>query len=102
MARVYTGTSCRAASPDRSEWGEERGAGRVRLDWVQGGDSRQTGPPGRPGHRDRATGPSRTTIQDVPLEVGHHQCQQTTVTAGTLLALVTISANKWRVRIVAE
>ena len=54
----WTGTTCRAASLDGSEWSEERDAGRARLDRVEGGDSRRTGP-------------SRTTIQDVPLEVGH-------------------------------
>jgi hypothetical protein len=43
---------------DCSEWSKERGAGRARLDWVEGGDSRRTGP-------------SRTKIQDVRLEVGH-------------------------------
>ncbi len=40
----------------RMEW--ERDTGRARLDRVEGGDSRRTGP-GRP------------TIRDVPLEVGH-------------------------------
>jgi hypothetical protein len=40
----------------RMEW--KRDAGRARLDRVEGGDSRRTGP-------------SRPTIQDVPLEVGH-------------------------------
>ena len=40
----------------RMEW--KRDAGRARLDRVEGGDSRRTGP-------------SRTMIQDVPLEVGH-------------------------------
>ena len=54
----WTGTTCPAASLDCSEWSEERGAGRARLDWVEGGDSRRTGP-------------SRTKIQDVRLEVGH-------------------------------
>jgi hypothetical protein len=48
-----TGTTCRAASLDCSEWGEERGAGWVRLDWVEGGDSRRTGPPGRAGRRSK-------------------------------------------------
>ena len=40
----------------RMEW--KRDAGRARLDRVEGGDSRRTGP-------------SRPMIQDVPLEVGH-------------------------------
>ena len=40
----------------RMEW--KRDTGRARLDRVEGGDSRRTGP-------------SRPTIQDVPLEVGH-------------------------------
>ena len=44
--------------PGCSEWSEKRDAGWARLDRVEGGDSRRTGP-------------SRTTIQDVPLEVGH-------------------------------
>ena len=30
----WTGTTCRAASLDCSEWSEERDAGRARLDWV--------------------------------------------------------------------
>jgi hypothetical protein len=51
-------TTCRAASLDCSEWSGERDTGRGRLDQVEGGDSRRTGP-------------SRITIQDVPLEVGH-------------------------------
>jgi hypothetical protein len=33
-----------AASLDCSGWGEERDAGRARLDRVEGGDSRRTGP----------------------------------------------------------
>ena len=57
-AHGWTGTTCRAASLDCSGWSEERDAGRARLDRVEGGDSRRTGP-------------SRTTTQDVPLEVGH-------------------------------
>jgi hypothetical protein len=65
----WTGTSCRAASLDCSEWSEERVAGRARLDWVEGGDSRRTGPTR-----------SRTKMQDVGLEVGHGLCQQTTLT----------------------
>ncbi len=36
-------------------WSKERDAGRVRLDQVEGGGSRRTGP-------------SRTTSRDVPLE----------------------------------
>ncbi len=63
----WTGTTSRAASLDCSEWSEEKGAGRARLDRVEGGDSRRTGP-------------SRTKIQDVRLEVGHGLCQQTTLT----------------------
>jgi hypothetical protein len=65
----WTGTTCRAALLDCSEWSEERGAGRGRLDWarIEGGDS-------------RLTGPSRTKMQDVRLEVGHGLCQQTTLT----------------------
>ena len=67
-AHRWTGTTCRAASLDCSEWSEERDAGRARLDRVEGGDSRRTVP-------------SRTTTQDVPLEVGHASVpQQTTVT----------------------
>ena len=73
----WTGTTCRATSLDCSdgvrreaqagnraasldcyEWSEKRDAGWARLDRVEGGDSRRTGP-------------SRTTIQDVLLEVGH-------------------------------
>ena len=54
----WTGTTCRAASLDCSEWSGKRDAGRARLDRVEGGDSQRTGP-------------SRPTIQDVPLEVGH-------------------------------
>jgi len=37
------------------QWSKERDAGRMRLDRVEGGDSRRTGP-------------GRTTSQDVPLE----------------------------------
>jgi hypothetical protein len=44
-----TGTTCRAASLDGSDWSVERDAGRARLDR-------------------RRTGPGRTTIQDVPLD----------------------------------
>ena len=43
-------------------WSKERDAGRTRLDWVEGGDSRRTGP-------------SRSMSQDVSLE------GQTSVTA---------------------
>ena len=39
-----TGTTCRAASLDGSDWSVERDAGRARLDRVDGGDSRRTGP----------------------------------------------------------
>ena len=34
----WTGTTCRAASLDCSEWSEERDAGRALLDRVEGGD----------------------------------------------------------------
>ena len=47
----WTGTTCRAASLDCSEWSEERDAGRARLDRVEGGDSRRTGP--RAGRRSK-------------------------------------------------
>ena len=57
-AHRWTGTTCRAASLDCSGWSEERDAGGGRLDRVEGGDLRRTGP-------------SRTTIQDVPLGVGN-------------------------------
>jgi hypothetical protein len=40
----WTGTTARAASLDYSEWSEKRGAGLVRLDRVEGGDSGRTGP----------------------------------------------------------
>ena len=50
----WTGTPGRAASLDCSGRSEGSDAGRARLDRVEGGDSRQTGP-------------SRTTIQYVPL-----------------------------------
>ena len=43
-AHCWTGTTCRAASLDCSGWSEERDAGRARLDRVEGGDSRRTGP----------------------------------------------------------
>ena len=46
--------TCQAASLDCSGWSEERNAGRARLVRVEGGDLLRTGP-------------SRTTIQDVPL-----------------------------------
>ena len=54
----WTGTTCRAASLDCSGWSEKRDAGRARLDWVEGGDLRWTGP-------------SWTMIQDVQLGVGN-------------------------------
>ena len=54
-AHRWTGTTCRAASLDCSGRSEERDAGR--LDRAEGGDLQRTGP-------------SRTTIQDVPLGVG--------------------------------
>ncbi len=47
---------CRVTRLLRMERGE--GTGRVRLDRVEGGDSQRTGP-------------SRTTVQDVPLSVGN-------------------------------
>ena len=50
-AHRWTGTTCRAASLDSSGWSEER-------DRMEGGDLRRTGP-------------SRTTIQDVPLCIGN-------------------------------
>ncbi len=40
----WTGTTCRASSLDYSGWIEERDAGRARLDRVEGGDLRRTGP----------------------------------------------------------
>ena len=43
-AHRWTGTTCRAASLGCSGWSEERDAGRARLDRVEGGDSRRTGP----------------------------------------------------------
>ena len=58
---LWTGTTCWAASLDCAGWCEERDAGRARtarLDRVERGDLRQTGP-------------SRTTIQEVPLGVGN-------------------------------
>ena len=57
-AHRWTGTTCRAASLNCSGWSEERDAGRARLDLVDGGDARRTGP-------------SRTTTQDVQLGVGN-------------------------------
>jgi hypothetical protein len=51
----WTGTTWQAASLDCSEWSEERGVGLGRRRRLA----------------DRATWPSRMTIQDVPLEVGH-------------------------------
>ena len=42
----------------RMEWKRDAGRARLPVDRVEGGDSRRTGP-------------SRTMIQDVPLEVGH-------------------------------
>ena len=60
MAEIYalldTGSTGRAASLDCSWRSKERDAGWAWLDRVEGGDSRQP-----------ETGPSRTTIQDVPL-----------------------------------
>jgi hypothetical protein len=61
----------RAASLDCSEGSKERDAGRARLDRVEGGDLWRTGP-------------SRTTVPDVPLEVGHSN-GVFPVTAQTLL-----------------
>ncbi len=58
MAGVWTWTTCRAASLDCSGWSKEKDAGRALLDRVEGGDLWRTGP-------------SRTTIQDVPLGVGN-------------------------------
>ena len=60
----WTGTPGRAASLDCSGRSKERDAGRARLDRVESGGSRRTGP-------------SRTTIQDVPLEVGHATVTET-------------------------
>ena len=54
----WTGTTCRAAALDCSGWSEERDAGRARLDRVEGGDLRRTGP-------------SQTKIQDAQLGVGN-------------------------------
>ncbi len=54
----WTGTTGRAASLDCSEWNEYRDAGWALVDRIEGGNSRRTGP-------------SRPTIRDVPLEVGH-------------------------------
>jgi hypothetical protein len=77
--------TCRAVSLDCSEWSEEKDAGRARLDRVEGGDSRRTGP-------------SRTTIQDVLSEVGH---AQTTVTEpfcnDSLLSFIRIESNQVRI-----
>ena len=82
-ARRWTGTTYRAASLDGSEWSEERDAGRVRLDRVEGGDSRRTGP-------------SRTTNRWKLVTL---QCQQTTVTElfcndSTLLYRIVVESKK--------
>ena len=57
MAEIYASLDWynRGQHHSTPQWSEERDAGRMRLDRVEGGDSRRTGP-------------SRTTNQDVPLE----------------------------------
>ncbi len=81
----WTGTTCRAASLDCSEWSGKRDTGRARMDRVEGGDSRRTGPSrttmaraepglrtgpscGRPGLAGPGRDSRRTMIQDARAE----------------------------------